>query len=155
MGGHEEDSRTAGGQTRPSKGKSDSKQVAAAALQLAVTADREAEACLVDQLRAVDIAGAATDFGGDYLKSISLVLERSVVAARREGVIGHTHSEEGAVTGAAHEAIMQISNKATGLNVGGKIGIARHDDHVCVAIFFAVGLLHLDEVAVGLGHRVV
>ena len=45
-------------------------------------------------------------------------------------------------------------NKAMGLNIGGKIGIARQDDHLSVAIFFGIGLLHLDEVAVGLGHRV-
>jgi len=45
--------------------------------------------------------------------------------------------------------------KALGLNVGGKIGIARYKDHVSVAVFFGIGLLHLDEVAIGLGHRAV
>ena len=45
--------------------------------------------------------------------------------------------------------------KAIGLNVGGKIGIARKEDHISVAIYFGVGLLHLDEVALGLGHRAV
>jgi hypothetical protein len=45
--------------------------------------------------------------------------------------------------------------KALGLNVGGKIGIARHQDHVSVAIFLGIGLLHLDEVSIGLGHRAV
>ena len=43
--------------------------------------------------------------------------------------------------------------KALGLNVGRKIGIARRNDHVSVAIFVGIGLLHLDEVAIGLGHR--
>ncbi|HBK52600.1 MAG TPA: hut operon positive regulator HutP, partial [Syntrophomonas wolfei] len=51
--------------------------------------------------------------------------------------------------------IAQIMPKALGLNVGGKIGVARHKDHVSVAIFLGIGLLHLDEVAIGLGHRAV
>jgi hypothetical protein len=45
--------------------------------------------------------------------------------------------------------------KALGLNVGGKVGIAHGGDHVAVAVFFAIGLLHLNEVAVGLGHRAI
>src|SRR5690554_7852269 len=31
--------------------------------------------------------------------------------------------------------------------------LARRGDHVSVAVFCGIGLLHLDEVAVGLGHR--
>jgi len=42
-----------------------------------------------------------------------------------------------------------------GLNIGGKIGIARKDDHLVVAIFFGVGMLNLNEVAVGLSHRTI
>ncbi|NLL19602.1 MAG: hut operon positive regulator HutP, partial [Clostridia bacterium] len=36
-----------------------------------------------------------------------------------------------------------------------KIGIARINDHISVAVFFGIGLVHLDEVAIGLGHRAV
>ena len=82
------------------------------------------------------------------------MIERAVVSAKHEGVIGETHAEEGAVAGAAHEALSQIAGKAAGLSVGGKIGIARFEDHISVAIFFTVGLLNLNEVAIGLGHRV-
>ena len=46
-----------------------------------------------------------------------------------------------------------IVNKAIGLNVGGKIGIVREGEHVGVAMFFRIGLLNLNEVAIGLGHR--
>ena len=46
-------------------------------------------------------------------------------------------------------------SKALGLSVGGKIGIARKGDHICVAAYFAIGLLHLNDVAVGLGHRAI
>jgi len=45
-------------------------------------------------------------------------------------------------------------NKAIGLNVGGKIAVARCGEHISVAVFFGIGLLHLNEVAVGVGHRV-
>ena len=83
------------------------------------------------------------------------IVERAVVAAKREGIIINHHNEEGAVAGATREAISQITNKAIGLNVGGKIGIARCGEHVAVAIFFGIGLLHLNEVAMGLGHRAI
>jgi len=86
---------------------------------------------------------------------VSKIVERAVVAAKREGVIKDTHPDEGAVAGATREAVSQIIPKALGLNVGGKIGIARYQDHVSVAIFSGIGLLHLDEVAIGLGHRAV
>ena len=82
-------------------------------------------------------------------------VERAVVAGKREGIIKDCHAEEGAVAGAAREAISQVMTKAIGLNIGGKLGIARRGDHVSVAVFFGVGLLHLDEVAVGLGHRAI
>ena len=61
----------------------------------------------------------------------------------------------GAVAGAAREAVSQIVNKAIGLNIGGKIAIARYGEHISVAIFFGIGLLHLNEMSIGLGHRVI
>jgi hypothetical protein len=63
--------------------------------------------------------------------------------------------EEGAVAGAAREAVGQVMNKALGMNVGGKIGIARTGENIVVAIFFGIGLLHLNEVGIGLGHRAI
>lgn len=92
---------------------------------------------------------------GEFIGSVGKIVERAVVAAKREKVIKDTHADEGAVAGATREAIAQIMPKALGLNVGRKIGIARHNDHVSVAIFVGIGLLHLDEVAIGLGHRAV
>ena len=59
------------------------------------------------------------------------------------------------MAGATREALSQIQSKAIGLNVGGKLGIARHNDHLSIAVFLGVGLLHLDEVAVGLAHRTI
>ena len=132
-----------------------SRDAAAAALRMVVSADREEEAVIREDLSYSGIKVSATDFGGEYITSISKMIERTVAIAKRDGVIGDSHAEEGSVAGAAREALSQLVQKAAGLNVGGKIAVARLDDHVAVAVFFGVGMLHLNEVAVGLGHRVV
>ncbi|AUS96247.1 hut operon positive regulator HutP [Clostridium thermosuccinogenes] len=132
-----------------------SRDVAAAAIKMALTVDRHEEKSLQAELLKSGIRAAAVDYGGEFITSVMKIIERSVVSAKREGVISDSHSEEGAVAGAAREALSQIMPKAIGLNVGGKIGIARYRDHVSVAIFFGIGLLHLNEVSMGLGHRVV
>ena len=133
----------------------DSREVARAAIMLAMTATREEEAELKAGLPARGIRGAAVDYGGEFIASVMKIIERSVVAAKREQVIGETHREEGAVAGAAREAVSQVADKALGLSVGGKIGIARGGEHVAVAVFFGVGLVHLNEVCVGMGHRAI
>lgn len=133
-----------------------SKVVATSAIKMALSASRQEETVLKkDLLEQLDVKAVAIDYGGEFISSVGKIVERAVVAAKREGVIKETHPEEGAVAGAAREAIAQIMPKALGLNVGGKIGVARHHDHVSVAIFMGIGLLHLDEVAIGLGHRAV
>lgn len=132
-----------------------SKEVARAAIKMALTDNREQERELKAAYAKVGIKTAAVDHGGDFIASVNKITERSVVAAKREGVIREVHADEGAVAGATREAVSQVMPKALGLNVGGKIGIARHRDHISVAVFFGVGLLHLDEVAIGLGHRAV
>jgi len=91
----------------------------------------------------------------EYLASVKKIIERTIVAAKRENVIKDIHSEEGAVAGAAREALSQIMPKAIGLNVGGKVGIARYKDHISVCVFLGIGLLHLDEVSIGLAHRTI
>ncbi len=133
-----------------------SKVVATAAIRMALSGSRQEEAQLKKDLwEESNVKAVAVDYGGEFISSVGKIVERAVVAAKREGVIKDTHADEGAVAGAAREAIAQIMPKALGLNVGGKIGIARHNDHVSVAIFMGIGLLHLDEVAIGLGHRAV
>ncbi|MCK8816920.1 HutP family protein [Natroniella sulfidigena] len=130
-----------------------SKQVATAAIKMALS-DREQENQLKVAYQEEGLQVAAIDFGGEFNSSIKKIIERAIVAAKREGVIEQTHAEQGAVAGATHEALNQIHPKAVGFDVGGKIGVARKDDHVSVAIFFEIGLLHLNEMAIGLGHRV-
>jgi len=133
-----------------------SKKVATAAIKIALTESRKEEMEYKKELwEKQSIKAVAVDYGGEFINSVSKIVERAVVAARREGVIKDTHAEEGAVAGATREAIAQIINKALGLNIGGKIGIARYNDHISVAIFMGIGLLNLDEIAIGLGHRAV
>lgn len=132
-----------------------SKDVSRVAILIALTQTRQEEKKIQDEYNKIGIRCAAVDFGGEFITSVMKIIERAVVAAKREGVISEVHQEEGAVAGATREALSQIIQKAIGLNVGGKIGIARYNEHVAVAIFFGIGLLHLNEIAVGLGHRVI
>ncbi|MGI6588541.1 MAG: HutP family protein [Peptococcia bacterium] len=131
-----------------------SRKIASAAIKIALTESREEENQLKNKFAQIGIKTAAVDIGGEYITSIKKIIERAIVAAKREGVIKESHYDEGAVAGATREALSQIMSKALGLNVGGKIGIARQKDHLSVVVFLGVGLLHLDEVAIGLGHRV-
>jgi len=130
-----------------------SRKIASVAVTMALSETREEEARLKEIYRQQGIQAAAVDYGGEFIASVKKIVERAVVAAKREGVIKESHTDEGAVAGAAREALSQVMPKALGLNVGGKIGIARYHDHISVAIFFGIGLLNLDEVAIGLGHR--
>lgn len=130
-----------------------SKKVASVALRLALSESREEEAHLKEMFAKAEIKTVAVDYGGEFVPAVRKIVERAVVAAKREGVIHETHGGEGAVAGATREALTQIMPKAVGLNIGGKIGIARFQEHLSVAVFVGIGLLHLDEVAVGLGHR--
>ena len=132
-----------------------SRSVARAALSLALSSSREEEAHLRAVFAEEGIQTAAADYGGEYNQSIMKLIERAVIAAKREHVISDTHHEQGAVAGAAHDAISQVANKAFGLSIGGKITVARRGEHVAVALFLCVGLVHLNEVCVGLGHRAI
>jgi len=132
-----------------------SKDVVKAAILMSLTGDRAEEKALKSQLAKNGIKTAAVDYGGEFISSVMKIVERAVVSSKREGVIEEYHNEEGAVAGAAREALSQVMPKALGLNVGGKIAVARSGDHVAVAVFFGIGLLHLNEIAIGTGHRVV
>jgi len=132
-----------------------SKEIAKAAVRIALTGSMEEEKRVKEKYKQNETDTCAVNFGGEFITSVKKMIENSVVAAKREGIIENTLHEEGAVAGAVHEAVSQITNKAIGLNVGGKIGIARQADHIAVCVFFGIGLLHLNEVGIGLGHRVI
>ena len=132
-----------------------SREIAKAAILMALSASREDEKRLQKEYEGMGIHTAAVDYGGEFISSVMKIIERAVVAAKREKIIGNTHHEEGAMAGATREAVSQISMKAMGLNVGGKIGMARCGEHISVCAYFGIGLLHLNEVAIGLGHRTI
>ncbi len=134
---------------------SGSREVAKAAVSIALTSTRDDERTMKEELKTREILAAAVDYGGEAVSAMKTIVERAVVAAKRELIIKELHAEEGALAGAAREAMSQIISKAIGLNIGGKVGIARKGDHISVAVFFSIGLVHLDEVAVGLGHRAI
>lgn len=133
----------------------ESRDVAQAAISIAMTPTREAEMELKKVHLEQGIQSLAVDYGGEFLSSLQKVVERAVVASKREKLIDDSSHSDGAVAGATREALVQIMPKALGLNVGGKVGIARGGTHIAVAIFFGIGLLHRNDIAIGLGHRVV
>lgn len=132
-----------------------SKEICKAAVRMAMSEGRSEEKELKTQYLAAGIKTVAVDFGSDFTSAVPKILERAVVAAKREGLIEETHAEEGAVAGAAHEALQMIIDKCVGLNLGGKIGIARYGSHISVCLFFAIGLLNLNDVTIAIGHRAV
>lgn len=133
---------------------SNSLEVARHAIQMALST-REEEEELKVIFRKKGIIVTAVNIGGNINESTTKILERALVASKRNGVIREEHLHEGGVVGATRDALMQIFNRASGQNVGGKIGIARQGEHLSVCIFLSVGLLHLNEVVIGLGHRVI
>ncbi len=135
------------------KGKISSLDVGRAALKIAVTASRDEENMVKQQLAGDSIRATAVDFGGEFISSIVKIVERAVVAAQRLGIVPDHQIGAVPVAGAARAALGQVKVKAVGFNVGGKIGIARYKEHLCVAIYMGVGVLNLNELAVGLAHR--
>ena len=131
----------------------DSIDVGRAALRLALSQSRDEEQQLRQYYADKKTVVTAVDFGGDFIPLIKKIIERATVAAQRQGLVPANHVGEGAVAGATKAALEQISAKALGMNVGGKIGIARYGEHLCVALFLGVGILNLNEVAVALAHR--
>ncbi|NLM42574.1 MAG: hut operon positive regulator HutP [Clostridiales bacterium] len=132
----------------------DSSDVAKASISMAIST-RTSEEALIKELKKKNIHAAAVDIGGDFNTSIPKIIERAVVAAKRSGIIKECHVHEGAVAGATREALMQIGMKASGYNIGGKIGIARSGEHLSICIFMSMGLLYLNDVVIGLAHRAI
>lgn len=127
--------------------------VGRAALKIATSETRAEEMEIKQALARRQIMATAVDFGGEFVGSVVKIVERAVVAAQRQGLVPDNHVGAGAVAGAASAALEQVKLKAVGFNVGGKIGVARYGEHLCVAIYMAVGVLNLNELCVGLAHR--
>lgn len=131
-----------------------SADVARAAVRMALSETRADENELKEKLAAQGIRSVAVNFGGKFMDILPKIFESAIVAAQRQHVISDTHVGDGSVLGAMESAIEQVKLMAIGMNVGGKIGIARWREHLCVAVFVGVGVLHFNEVTIGLAHRV-
>lgn len=131
----------------------DSVDVARAAISLAITPSRAEEEKEIVRLREKGIKGVAVDIGGDIINATHIIIERAIIASRKAGLIREEHAQDGAVAGAAREAQAQVIAKATGLNGGGKIAVCRSGEHISVCIFMSIGMMYLNEVVMGLGHR--
>lgn len=131
-----------------------SKDIARAAIMMALSS-REEENDLKVEYRKKEIKTAAVDIGGDIIKSIAKILERTMVASKRNNIVKDSHVYDGAIMGATREALSQIMDKAAGFNVGGKIGIARYEEHLSICIFLNIGMFSLDDVVIGLAHRAI
>ena len=131
-----------------------SADVARAAVRMALSETRADENALREELFKEGIRSVAVNFGGKFLDILPKIFESAIVAAQRQHVISDTHVGDGSVLGAMESAIEQVKMMAIGMNVGGKIGIARWNEHLCVAIFVGVGVLHFNEVTMGMAHRV-
>ncbi len=129
-----------------------SNEVSKIAVKLALS-DREEERELVERYGKLGYRSTAVDIGGKFPAIVPKIIENTLVASKRKGLIVDCHVHDGAVAGAIREALGQLQNKANGLSIGGKIGISRIGEHVSVAVFFNIGLLHLNEVVVALSHR--
>lgn len=130
-----------------------SADVGRAALYMALSSTRSEEADCREKLARKGFRSVAVNFGGQFPNILPKIYESAIVGAQRQHVISDTHVEDGSVLGAMESAIAQVKLKAIGMNVGGKIGIARWNEHLCVAVYMEVGVLHFNEVAVGLAHR--
>lgn len=129
--------------------------VGRSAIRMALTESREEELALREHLLTLGINSVGVDFGGEFLPMVRKIIERAVVASQRQGLVPSNHVGEGSVAGATKSILDEISPKAMGFNVGGKIGIARHGEHLTVAIYCSIGLLNLNQTTIAMAHRTV
>ena len=116
-----------------------SREVCKAAIQIALTDSREEEIEMKAKNKENGILSVAVDFGSDFGSAVPKVLERAVVAAKRENVISSTHAEEGAVAGAAHEAIQQIVESASDL-ISAVKSVLQDTVHISVYAYFLLSV---------------
>lgn len=122
------------------------------ALKMAISS-REEEKRFIKEYKTEKVKVAAVDVGGTMPNSRFKFIESALMAAKRNNIIQDEHIHDGAVIGAVREAMSQIETNINGLSVGGKIGLARHGEHLGIAIFLSVGILHFNEVITSVAHR--
>lgn len=68
-----------------------------AAIMRAMSASRQKEAAMKASMAEAGVHTAVADDGGEFMPSVMRSVERAAACAKREGLIGDTHHEEGAV----------------------------------------------------------
>ena len=98
---------------------------------------------------------AAVNIGGKMPDITIKIIESSIVAAIKNGLVEDNRIHNGIIVGAVRDALNQVSAKTNGFNVGGKISLVKIEEDISVAVLLNIGILHLNEVAIATAHRVV
>ena len=120
---------------------------------LMAISSREEERDLITEFSEEGFKCVGVNVGGKMPSIVPKIIENALVASVRNGIIKDTRIQNGAIAGAIREALNQIQNNMNGLSVGGKIGVARKEQDLSVALYFSIGLLHLDETVMAVSHR--
>ena len=120
---------------------------------LMAISSREEEKDLIAKFAGEGFKCIGVNVGGKMPSIVPKIIENALVASVRNGLIQDTRVHNGAIAGAIREAMNQIQNNMNGLSVGGKIGVARKGKDLSVALYFSIGLLHLNETVMAVSHR--
>ncbi|MCS5420565.1 MULTISPECIES: HutP family protein [Psychrilyobacter] len=134
--------------------KEKSYEISKIAINMVLTT-REEEKKLKEEYKKNGILTAAVNIGGKMPDMTIKIVENSIVAAIKNGLVEDNRSHNGIIIGAVRDALNQVSSKTNGFNVGGKISLVRIDEDISVAVLLNIGILHLNEVAIATAHRII
>jgi len=134
--------------------KEKSYEISKIAIKMVLTT-REEEKKLKEEYKKNGILTAAVNIGGKMPDMTIKIIENSIVAAIKNGLVEDNRSHNGIIVGAVRDALNQVSSKTSGFNVGGKISLVRIEDDISVAVLLNIGILHLNEVAIATAHRII
>ena len=134
--------------------KEKSYEVSKIAIEMILTT-REEEKILKEEYKKKGILTAAVNIGGKMPDMTIKIIENSIVAAIKNGLVEDNRSHNGIIVGAVRDALNQVSGKTNGFNVGGKISLVRIKEDLSVAVLLNIGILHLNEVAIATAHRII
>lgn len=134
--------------------KEKSYEISKVAIKMVLTT-REEEKKLKEEYKKNGILTAAVNIGGKMPDMTIKIVENSIVAAIKNGLVDDNRSHNGIIIGAVRDALNQVSSKTNGFNVGGKISLVRIEEDISVAVLLNIGILHLNEVAIATAHRII
>lgn len=134
--------------------KEKSYEISKVAIKMVLTT-REEEKKLKEEYKKNGILTAAVNIGGKMPDMTIKIIENSIVAAIKNGLVEDNRSHNGIIIGAVRDALNQVSSKTNGFNVGGKISLVRIEEDISVAVLLNIGILHLNEVAIATAHRII